>query len=87
MTNNKPIKLNVTVQCSKCHKDVKGNMTLKYGDLTVIASSGFLIFDDVVCDICNSDFRDGFGYMIEEACNELGVTPEQLGIDLENHRK
>ena len=86
MTNNKPIKLNVTVQCSKCKKDIKGDMTLKFDDLSIIASSGFLIFEDVVCNICNTDFRDGFGYMIEEACSELGVTPEQLGIDLERRK-
>jgi hypothetical protein len=79
---NKTIKFNVTVQCSKCKKDIKGDMTLKHDDLTIIGSSGFLIFDDVVCNNCNADFRDDFDSITLDVCKELGITPQQIGLDM-----
>jgi hypothetical protein len=79
----KYIKIEAKVKCEKCKRFVIGDLILDREGLTVTDTSNFLIFKDPVCDECSKDFRKDFGNTIKDVCNEMGVTPEGLGIEIE----
>jgi len=45
-------KIDSMIVCSKCKKSVNGYIILDRTNLQVVDTSGFMIFDDPLCDTC-----------------------------------
>ena len=80
-------KIKATVECSKCKRMIEGVLILDREELKVADTAGFMILRDIECDACCKVFRKDFRESIEEISAELGLTPEQLGIELEKKRR
>ena len=45
-------KIRCRVVCSKCKKDTLGDLIIERNGLKVVDSSGFMLFEDPMCDKC-----------------------------------
>ncbi|MGZ5548358.1 MAG: hypothetical protein ACXWFZ_10455 [Nitrososphaeraceae archaeon] len=80
-------KIDSMIECAKCKKMANGYIILDRMTLKVIDTSGFMIFDEPLCDLCCEGDRNNFNNLIEDVCKELGTTPTDLGIALERDKE